>query len=219
MQEQSKTKYRPSYKKAPDGKGFFIGNYSLIEHNPVAVYCSQKIPLSVFEQSNEVVSALIERNVVLAGGWQSSMEKRLLKNIKGKENAKIIYFLAKGIQHFRPRPIKLLEPLLEQDRLLALSLHESEERITRRLVENRDRWMTEMLQRFFFFYIEPNGKLQQLYEELCVEHAASLFVGHAASLSREKNRVFLLNHPENRPFMNNSVLLIDKYNLEEVING
>jgi len=217
MQEQStKTKYGHFYKKAPDGKGFFIGNYALIEHNPIAVYCSRKIPLSVFEQSNEVVSALIERDVVLAGGWQSSMEKRLLKNIKGKENAKIIYFLAKGIRHFRP--IKLLEPLFEQNRLLVLSLFETEERITHKLVDKRDRWISEMLQRFFFFYIEPNGKLQQLYEELSVEHAASLFVGHAASLPRE-NHLFLLNHPENRPFMNDSAILIDKYNLEEVINA
>lgn len=210
MQEQStKTKYGHFYSKLPSGSGFFIGNYSLIEHNPVAVYCSRKIPLSVFEQSNEVVSALIERDVVLAGGWQSSMEKRLLKNIRKFENAKIIYFLAKGIQH-RPRPFKLLEPLLEQDRLLVLSLHESEERITRKLVEKRDHWMRKMLQRFFFFYIDPNGKLKKLYEELSVEHAASL--------SREK-KVFLLNHPENRPFMNDSVILIDKYNLEEVINA
>lgn len=217
MQEQSKTQHGLSYSKLPKGPGFFIGNYALIEHNPVAVYCSRKIPLSVFEQSNEVVSALMEHDVVLAGGWQSPMEKRLLKNIKRKEHAKIIYFLAKGIRNFRPFKKFEMESLEEQDRLLVLSLHESEERITRKLVEKRDHWMRKMLQRFFFLYIDPDGKLQQLYEEL-TGHTSSLFVGHAASLSREK-KVFLLNHPENRPFMNDSVILIDRYNLEEVINA
>jgi predicted Rossmann fold nucleotide-binding protein DprA/Smf involved in DNA uptake len=181
-------------------QGYAAGPLDLLDHNPVAVYSSRRMPLSVLESSEATIRALAEAGVVLAGGWHSRMEKRLLKAAAQVAQSRLIYFLAKGIERFRL--LQMLRPLYAQQRLLILSPFRSERRITRRLVEQRDAWMRSLIKRYLFCYLDPDGTTPDLLQQ-CLE---------------EDKRVFVLDHPQNAPFIEGAVQAINRYTYREVLS-
>ena len=180
--------------------GYSAGRADLLDQDPVAVYCSRRIPLSVLEVAEETIRALSEEAVVLAGGWHSRMEKRLLKAAVQSPESRIIYFLAKGIEHFRLP--KMLHPLYSTERLLVLSPFRSERRITRKRVEQRDTWMGTLINRYFFCYIDPQGTTPDLLQK-CLKNG---------------KQVFVLDHPQNTPFIKKTTQTISPYNYREVLS-
>jgi hypothetical protein len=180
--------------------GYSAGRVDLLEQNPIAVYCSRRIPLSVLEVAEKTIRALSEEAVVLAGGWHSRMEKRLLKAAIQLPESRIIYFLAKGIEHFRLP--KMLRPLYATERLLVLSPFLSERRITRKRAEQRDAWMGTLINRYFFCYIDSQGTMPDLLQK-CLENG---------------KQVFVLDHPQNTPFIKKATPAISPYNYREVLS-
>ena len=87
-----------AYKKSVQGNYYYFGNISLLSNNPIAIFCSREIPLSIYYTANEAFIKLFSSQIVLAGGWHSTMEKRLLSNFNANSKASLIYFLAKGIE-------------------------------------------------------------------------------------------------------------------------
>jgi len=67
-----------------------------LAQSPIAAFCSREIPLSIYHAANETFTELLKLPVTVAGGWQSAMEKRVLKNYDSDSQANIIYFLAEG---------------------------------------------------------------------------------------------------------------------------
>ncbi len=123
----------------PNREGFpyyFIGNKSLLNQFPIAVFCSREIPLSIYNTANETFGQMLTLPLVIGGGWQSTMEKRVLKNYTEESQARIIYFLAKGINHYKiPGHLSYL---IGCGRLLIVSPFLNRPRIGKRLVEHGD---------------------------------------------------------------------------------
>lgn len=179
--------------------GYRAGNLKLLENNPIAIYCSRHIPLSVLSDAEKLISLLAKEKHVLAGGWQSRMEKRLLKFAVNIPTSRIIYFLARGIKFFNlPRD---LEKLFTENRLLVLSTFEDEKRITRNLVEQRDKWMLNYIDHYLFYHIDPNGKTTDFFNR-CL---------------KEGKNAYLLDHPENTPFIMKATGVLNQYNFQEVL--
>ena len=66
---------------------YFIGNQSLLTCSPIAVYCSREIPLSIYHTVNETFTEILRLPIVIGGGWQSTMEKRALRNYSKEANS------------------------------------------------------------------------------------------------------------------------------------
>lgn len=180
---------------------YSCGNISLLEQSPMAVFCSREIPLSIYHTANEVFTEILKLPVAIAGGWQSAMEKRVLKNYKREGQANIIYFLAKGIEQFKlPAYLTLL---MESEKLLIISPLLDKRRIEKRFVIMRDELILGFIKRFLFLYINPNGYLENIFNR-CVS---------------EDKTVYLLEHQANSRYFKEGVDPLSTRNLKEALAG
>lgn len=145
-----------------------------------------------------MVLSLARHGSTLAGGWQSPVEKRLLKAVTGVENSKIIYCLAKGIKNFHPP--KYLSALERDNRLLVLSQFKNGKRITRELAIRRDQWMKGFMEKYLFCYADPGGNLKSLLENRL----------------QEQKQVYILHHPQNTVYEDHGAIPVNRYNYREV---
>ncbi|MDI6751277.1 MAG: hypothetical protein QME07_00220 [bacterium] len=183
---------------------YYSGKIELLKKSTVAVFCSREIPLSIYHQANELFLRMLSLPIVLAGGWQSVMEKRMLKNYKAQNTsacAQIIYFLAKGIKSFS-LPDYLEKPYNEGN-LLVISPYLKQKCISIKRVQVRDKLILKLIDCYLFLYINPGGHLEALYEKC---------------LQKEKI-VYLLKHHLNVGYLRDGVKLIEEANVEGLING
>lgn len=177
------------------------GNEALLTQSPIAVFCSREIPLSIYHTANETFSELLKLPVTVAGGWQSALEKRVLKNYGSESKADIIYFLAKGINKFSVP--KYLSPLMDSDRLLVVSPFLDEKRIEKRFVAARDELVLSLIQRFLFLYINPEGSIKNIFTR-CIS---------------EGRQVYMLEHQANSAYFCDGVMPVNRNNMREVLLG
>lgn len=177
------------------------GNKDLLNRQAIAVFCSREIPLSIYHTANETFSELLKLPVTMAGGWQSALEKRVLKNYGSESKADIIYFLAKGINKFSVP--KYLSPLIDSGRLLVVSPFLDEKRIEKRFVAARDELVLSLIQRFLFLYINPEGSIKNIFTH-CI---------------REGRQVYILEHQANSAYLCDGVISVNRKNMREVLLG
>lgn len=134
--------------------------------------------------------------VTLAGGWQSKLEKALLKMRRPGSPSNIIYVLAKGIHSFRLP--KSLRGDLDRGKVLIISPWVHDSRIDQKRVKKRDDFIMDQMERFLFLNIQEGGNLEELFFRC---------------LSQEKE-VFLLDHPANQQWMNPQVVPLSKNDVE-----
>lgn len=163
---------------------YSLGNEDLLNRNPLAIYCSREVPLSIYEPALDLIRELLNRPMTLAGGWQSKMEKEALQLRPAGAPSNLIYFLAKGIQSFKLP--KALRQDLDEGKVLVVSLWMQENRIDQPKVNKRDRLMVDRIRRFLFLNLKEGGNLEELFYKC---------------LSQEKE-VWVLDHPENRTWDN-----------------
>lgn len=177
------------------------GNETLLDQSPIAVFCSREIPLSIYHVANETFTELLKLPVTVAGGWQSAMEKRVLKNYDSDNQANIIYFLAKGINKFKAP--KYLTSLMDSGRLLVVSPFLDEKRIEKRFVAARDELLLSLIQRFLFLYINPEGSIKNIFTR-CIS---------------EGRQVYILEHQANSACLCDGVISVNRNNMREVLLG
>lgn len=169
----------PIKNKKLNNQFYFAGNKSLLKKSPVAVFCSQEIPLSIYHTANETFSEMIKLPITIAGGWQSAMEKRVLKNFDGEGQANIIYFLAKGINRFS-LPVHLTS-LMDKGKILIISPFSDKRRIEKESVKARDKLIFAFINKFLFLYIKPDGYLEGIFRQ-CINEGKDVYVlEHAAN--------------------------------------
>ena len=177
---------------------YFIGNQSLLTCSPIAVYCSREIPLSIYHTVNETFTEILRLPIVIGGGWQSTMEKRALRNYSKESQANIIYFLAKGIGNFKI-PV-YLSSIMASGRLLIVSPLLNNFRIDKKHVAIRDDLIFNLVDRFLFLYIKPDGHLEGLFTRC---------------LYNDKE-VYLLEHTANSGYLIDKVKTLHSKNLREL---
>ena len=166
---------------------YFIGNNSLLKESPVAVFCSREIPLSIYHTANETFTGILRLPIVIGGGWQSAMEKRALKNYNKDSQAKIICFPAKGIYNFKIAAH--LSYIRDSGRLLIVSPFLNKPRIDKKLVAVRDDLIFNLVDRFLFLYIKPNGLLESLFRRCLSDSKEVYLLEHKANIEYFVDRV------------------------------
>ena len=178
---------------------YSIGNEDLLKTNPVAIYCSREIPLSIYQPALELVQTLMTRPLTLAGGWHSTLEKTALKARTPGTPSNIIFFLAKGVQDFKI-PLYLREDLDAGKVLLVSPLMEGK-RIDKKKVVKRDDLILSLVNRYLFLNIDEGGNLDKLFDR-CL------------SLKKE---IFLLDHFSNHGWAIDNVELVSSDKLGSLL--
>lgn len=181
------------------GLMYTIGNEQLLQNNPIAIYCSREIPLSIYQPALELVQALLARPVTLAGGWLSALEKAALKSRTHEAPSNIIFFLAKGINDFMI-PADLRGDL-DAGRALFISPFLKGKRIDRKMVARRDELILSHINRYLFLNINEGGNLDKLFDR-CLQM---------------KKDIFLLDHFSNHGWVVGDTKLISTNNLGELV--
>lgn len=153
--------------------GYFLGDLSLTEQNPVAIYSSREVPADMVLTAESFVKELARSGVVLAGGWHSPLERRLWRSALSGESSQVIYYLAKGIDTFRV-PASYRERI-SSGRLLILSPFLNECRISRELVDRRDQWLLRHIGRVVFCFLDEQGSLVRFMEQ-CRKWNKEIFI-------------------------------------------
>ncbi|MDP3110515.1 MAG: hypothetical protein Q8M71_00240 [Thermodesulfovibrionales bacterium] len=180
---------------------FFVGDKKLLNNNSVAVYCSKELPLSIYHTANETFSELLKLPLTVAGGWQSAMEKRVLKNYGKESQADIIYFLAKGINRFILPAY--LSSLMQSKKLLVISPFQDKKRADKKAVEMRDELILSFINRFLFLYIKQGGYLEGIFRR-CLNDGKD---------------VYMLEHQANSRYFVDGVKPLNTKNLREILIG
>ena len=131
----------------------YIGNKDLMNKNPICLFCSRSIELSLYYSAREFTNLIMQQNLTLAGGWHSTLEKKALRVRKPSSPSNIIYFLAKGLKDFQIPDY--LEYDLDNCRLLIISKWDRNPRIDQRKVDIRNKVKLSFLSCNFKFEYYP----------------------------------------------------------------
>lgn len=184
---QDKNGISSIYSNKDESLYYFIGDNALLKESPVAVFCSREIPLSIYHTANETFTEILGLPIVIGGGWQSTMENRVLKNYNSESQAKIICFLAKGINNFKI-PLHLSH-IMDSGRLLIVSPFINKPHIDKKLVAVRDNLIFNLVDRFLFLYIKPNGQLESLFRRCLSDSKEVYLLEHKANIEYFVDRV------------------------------
>ena len=177
----------------------FNGNKDLLKDNVIGLFCSRSIPLSIYYPAFDFLKYLMNQPMTVASGWQSPLEKKTLKSRGPNSQSNIIYYLAKGIDQFT-LPRGLLGDF-KSGKVLIISKWKESKRIDQKKANERNKLMVDTLNKFLFISINENGNLESLYKS-CL------------ALNKQ---VYLLDHPSNSIWMNDSTVEVSQDNFKGII--
>jgi len=176
----------------------YFGNPFLLKENVVGIFCSTEIDLASYYDMIDFIKLLCELPLVFASGWQSNIEKRVLRDLI---SCKIIYFLAKDIEHFKPST--LIQRMLDQNNAFVVSNIYDMSRATKESVKKRDKYILTILDKILILNMSELGHL---------EH----FVIDAL---QQQKKVFVFDHFSNSNWIEKypSLIPISKNNLDDLL--
>lgn len=177
----------------------FKGNKELLNENVICLFCSIFIPLSIYYPTFDFLKCLLNQSVTIAGGWHSPLEKKALKSRESISQSNIIYYLAKGIDHFTV-PVKLSIDF-DKGKVLIISKWKESKRIDQKKADERNKLMVDTFNKFLFLSINENGNLELLYK----------------SCMSQNKKVYLLDHTSNSKWINDKTVRVSQNNLKGII--
>jgi len=173
---------------------YFIGKLSLLDKQPVCLFCSRSVPISLIASGIEFLQSVMQLPLTFISGWHSSLERKALRMHTPEMPSNIIYFPAQGIDHFKIPAY--LQADYENEKLLIVSLWKSEKGTDRHTAKKRNDYLLKNYDRFLFLYISPKGQLAGLYQQAIDQH----------------KDVFIFDHFTNNEWITENVVPVSKYN-------
>ncbi len=118
----------------------------------------------------DFIKLLYELPLVFASGWQSNIEKRVLRDLS---NCRIIYFLAKDIEHFKPSD--LIQIMLKQKNVCVVSNLSNVSRATKESVKKRDEYILTILDKILILNMSESGHLENFVIDALQQKKKFLF--------------------------------------------
>ena len=177
----------------------YKGNQNLIKKDVICLFCSRSVTLSIYYPAFDFLKYIMSQPITIASGWHSPLEKKALKSRESNSQSNIIFYIAKGIDHFKID--NKLSSDYEAGKILIISKWKRGKRIDQNKANERNQLMIERLNKFLFLSINKNGNLESIYK---------------SCLSRNK-QVYLLDHPSNSIWMNDKTATVSQYNIEGIV--
>ncbi|APF20640.1 hypothetical protein Calab_1233 [Caldithrix abyssi DSM 13497] len=175
------------------------GNIELLSQTKVAVFASRESPAELSPAAIDLFNKLLHLPISLAGGWQSPLEKTLLKLFRPDVQANLIHYHARELNELSLTEQQSL--LLGEQKLLMIAPETAGKRANQSLVRKRDALIFSHCQKVLFFYIHPQGRLEAYFNQLQQS-------GHS---------IYLFDHPLNERFVSSHVVLLNGENLETIL--
>ena len=142
----------------------YMGDIDLLKQIDFALLCSSKCPGNIIIKTQELAFQWREKGLVVAGGFHSPVEKEVL-NVLIKGNQPIVICPARSLQKMRIP--KLWRFGINENRMLIItSIHGSNKRPTIELCNQRNEFLLKLSEKAYIPYVDPSGKIVELYNEL-----------------------------------------------------
>lgn len=141
-----------------------LGNPSLLQHDPLALFCSARCPGSLILRSYDALRKLRDERRTVISGFHSPVEQEaLLTLMKGQGG--IVICPARSINKMRIP--SAWHQALRDKRLLVISpFATNEERITARLAARRNEFVAAVANRVLIIHAEPDGRTAKLAQTI-----------------------------------------------------
>jgi predicted Rossmann fold nucleotide-binding protein DprA/Smf involved in DNA uptake len=160
----------------------FRGQLTLLERDPVALFCSRKCPGNLVLQTYDLAGQWRDRGVTVIGGFHSPMEQECLR-ILLKSPHPVILCPARSLP--RRVPAEWKRPLAEGRLLLLSGFPASTHRATVQTAEKRNRVVAALAGGVFVAHAEPASHSEVLCREI-IDRGKPLY-----TLSDDRNRNLL----------------------------
>lgn len=170
------TKYQENY--LNNRQVFSIGNEALLQKKKIGIFVSRVIPLDIIVPAEKLLLSLCKLPYVFIGGWHSPFERRILKKIL-TQNKEAIFFTAKGIKN--QSQYKYLKKAIDEGRLLIISLLKEKAQITLHNSLVRNKLIGDISEQNLFIFINKNGNLENLFNQLLSQGKTPLIFNHEAN--------------------------------------
>ncbi len=141
-----------------------LGNLEILKKPLLGFFCSVKCPGDLILRAYDLARSLRDNGITVIGGFHSPIEKDCLDLlIKGTQP--IILCPARSIENMLVK--KVYRQPLDEGRLMFLSPFEKKiKRHTAKTSQSRNQFVALMSNAVFAVYAEPNGKIQEMSEEI-----------------------------------------------------
>ena len=173
---ESMIKHRENY--LNDKRIFFSGNKTLLQKKKISIFISRAIPLNIIVPAEKFLLSLCELPYVFIGGWHSPFERRILKKILAQDG-EAIFFTSKGIKN--QTQYKYLQKAIAEERLLIISLLKEKAKVTLHNSIVRNETIGDIAEHNLFIFINRNGNLEKLFNNLLNQNKTPLIFNHAAN--------------------------------------
>lgn len=156
-----------------------FGNTSLLEDACIGLFCSIHLPGSTVLEALDLARALATTRRTLVGGFQSPMEREMLRYLLGG-TASVVLCPARGLEGMT-LPARWRRPLRESRLLLLSAVADPVRRPTARVAELRNRVAAALSSRLIILHATSGGRLSRLAREAsgwgvplhCLDHASN----------------------------------------------
>lgn len=142
---------------------FASGNVDLLKKKKIAIFTSQKIPLSIISPAEDFILTLTYAPHIFISGWHSPFERRVFKKLM-KQKKEVIFFTPKGIRNFKI--LNYMKEAYQENRLLIASTLWEKDKITLGNSLKRNKIISEIADYNLFTFINKGGNLEKLFFEL-----------------------------------------------------
>ncbi len=167
----------------------------------LAVHASRDTPSSLYPEIEGLFLRLLELPIALGSGWQSPLEKHLLKMVSPIIRANLLIFIAKPFRAFTLP--EHLTPLYRERRVAIIEPDVQQERIDSRGVVIRDTILDDLINHHLFFYIEPGGRLEN----------------HLYQLSERGKYLYLLDIPPHHHYVDTGGMFVNGDHPEPLLDA
>jgi predicted Rossmann fold nucleotide-binding protein DprA/Smf involved in DNA uptake len=133
-----------------------LGDFSISQHKPLALFCSVKCPGNLILQTYDLARTLRDTGVTVISGFHSPMEKECLSLLlKGEQP--LIICPARRLSNTR-LPKKYAVPMKEGRLLLLSPFEEKTKRVTVNTANIRNEFVAALADKVFVSYAAPGSK-------------------------------------------------------------
>ena len=158
-----------------NNKIFVSGNTEILKKRKIAIFTSQKIPLSIIPAAEEFMLTLVRTPYVFISGWHSSFERIIFKELT-KRKKEVVLFTSKGIKNFKL--LSYMRDPYQENRLLIGSILREKDKVTLNNSLKRNKVVSEIADYNLFIFINKGGNLEKLFFELVDQRKIPLIFGH-----------------------------------------
>ncbi len=177
------------------------GNIELLSQNKIAIFASRNTPEIMLPDILNFFDRLRKLPIGLSSGWHSPVERMLLKQIEITQPANVLHYFARELNTIKPTLLQ--QQMLDEKKLLIIAPVTESKRANKKLIRQRDMLLLSQNKKICFLYISKGGRLETYF---------NLLLNSGRS-------VFIMEHPLNKDYYGNDVVILNSENFDLLFTG